>query len=447
MLNMKEQFLNIQLTLDGKEWSGEEFSHERNRLKDWLSAAGVKPDSVLLLPGLSNGALAFLTPAALSLQVSLVLLPPSESRDISLFVALSGAQWLCSEHKITTNAYEAAGRFEAASTPLWLHRIKCPATRPFSGNGVIYFTSGTTAASRAVFREWDKLFAEVAAYQKHLAVSRHAKILALVPLFHSYGFGSALINALSLGGHLYAASQLMPASLRQLLQTEHYDLAIASPQTLWLCAQAIEETATRCAVKRAISSGAPLSLGAAEAVKKSLGWAVRQQYGSSETGAISVDQCAHSDPSTVGQPLPGVSVTVTANGEIEVVSPYAATRYLQDNARGKFTGGAFRPGDCGHFNLAGALFVTGRVDDEVAVAGKRVRLHELQLFLQALPGVELARVHKNVQNDLVCGLRVELYGEQEDDMVIERITERFGSFPLQVLLRRADDAAMQGVIK
>jgi non-ribosomal peptide synthetase component E (peptide arylation enzyme) len=384
--------LSMQLTLDDKQLSREEFAQERDRIGRWLVGHGVTQNAVLLAPGLSNGILTLLTPAVTALNLSLVLTHPSDLKATLYFAHISGAEWLCADAEISDDTYEEVGYYNGVTGSFRLYRLADIAERPFQENGVVYFTSGTTTASRAVFRSWSKLFAEVTAYQKHLNLPNDAEIAALVPLYHSYGFGSALINSLSLGAHMHSTNLLLPASFRKLLCKEYYDLVITSPQTLWLCGKANDEIQGRCKTGLVISSGAPLSIEGAQMAKIKLGWEVRQQYGSSETGAISVSQGDDSATKTVGQPLPGVSVTIAFDNEIEVASAYAATEYLQDNSRGRFADGVFRPGDCGYFNPSGDLVITGRIDDEVTVAGRRIRLLNLQRFLESFAGVELARV-------------------------------------------------------
>ncbi len=449
MLNIKKHLSLTKLTLDGTEWTGDDLASQYHIIRNWLQSFGVTKNSVLLLPGVSNGTLTFLTPVMISLNASVVLTPPINAQDTPSFIELSSAEWICTERPFTTDEIEECGICEIAGVTLHLYKVFHTTKRLFRGNGAVYFTSGTTAASRAVFRDWGKLFAEVKAYQNHLKLSAGNGIVALVPLFHSFGFGSALINSLSLGAHLHCTSQMLPALLRRILMKPHYDLAIASPQTLWLCVQAHDGISETCTIDHVISSGAPLSLDGANSAKKHLGWMVKQQYGSSETGAISVSPQMISDSSSVGQPLEGVTVRISDSGEITVVSDYAAAGYLQDNARGRFLNGVFHPGDSGYFTKAGELVLTGRIDDEVTVSGKRIRLQGLQCFLQDIPGVELARISKVEQDRSVQMLHVELYGSVKIsyEEIIEAVREKFGTCPLQIQFCKSGDLSITGVVK
>jgi len=85
---------------------------------------------------------------------------------------------------------------------------------------------------------------------------------------------------------------------------------------------------------------------------------------------------------SAGSPLPGCEVTIDSAdgiGEIIVTSPALATGYLNDPdaTRAKFGRSGLRTGDLG-FLVDGELYVIGRADDLLDVAGRNVYAKDLE---------------------------------------------------------------------
>jgi acyl-CoA synthetase (AMP-forming)/AMP-acid ligase II len=74
--------------------------------------------------------------------------------------------------------------------------------------------------------------------------------------------------------------------------------------------------------------------------------------------------------------------------EIEVASPSLASGYFADPARTaeRFQDGFFRTGDLG-FLRDGRLYVVGRHDDMISVAGRNVYAREIETAVDRLPSV------------------------------------------------------------
>lgn len=98
----------------------------------------------------------------------------------------------------------------------------------------------------------------------------------------------------------------------------------------------------------------------------SLGIRLRQVYGQTEIAGIC---CVHREhdirPETVGLPLPGAEVQITAEGEILLRSPAVFKEYLNDPAATARTkaGGWLHTGDKGYFDADGQLVVIDRQKD------------------------------------------------------------------------------------
>jgi fatty-acyl-CoA synthase len=94
---------------------------------------------------------------------------------------------------------------------------------------------------------------------------------------------------------------------------------------------------------------------------------------------------------SAGRALPGVELEVTGGsrvGEIVVRSPSLANGYLgrPELTAARFTDRGLRTGDHGLLR-DGELFVVGREDDLMSVAGRNVYARDIELALAGLPGV------------------------------------------------------------
>jgi long-chain acyl-CoA synthetase len=129
------------------------------------------------------------------------------------------------------------------------------------------------------------------------------------------------------------------------------------------------------------------------------GLPVRQLYGCSEVGALTInlDGEPTATAASVGRPLKGVELVVRREsgercdlgepGEISFTSPALAAGYVDDPASESFVDGWFHSGDLGYLDTAGHLHLTGRTTLFIARGGYKVDPSEVEAVLQAHPDV------------------------------------------------------------
>jgi len=108
-----------------------------------------------------------------------------------------------------------------------------------------------------------------------------------------------------------------------------------------------------------------------------------------------------------GVPLPGISVRISANDEIELHGATLMSGYRLDAAATAmaFTAdGWLRTGDAGSIDAAGLLMVRGRIEDMVVSGGEKVWPAEVEAVLRTHPGV--AQVAVVARSDPDWGQRV-----------------------------------------
>ena len=124
-------------------------------------------------------------------------------------------------------------------------------------------------------------------------------------------------------------------------------------------------------VKYAVSGSAPLGLRLGH-FYRSLGITILEGYGLTETTApISVNLPSKFKIGKVGPPLPGMSVRIAADGEIQAKGVDVFDGYWNnpEETAKVFDGEWFKTGDIGEFDEDGYLTITGRKKEIIVTAG------------------------------------------------------------------------------
>jgi long-chain acyl-CoA synthetase len=289
---------------------------------------------------------------------------------------------------------------------------------------VVKLTSGSTGEPRGIATSAAALLADDAALVRTMGLRDDDRLVAAIPMSHSYGLSSLALPALlrgtplvmpedgGLGGPLAAAERLgatvlptVPAYLDALLRLS--DAPRRPP-----------------ALRLVITAGAPLSPRTAAAFREAYGLPVHVFYGASECGGICYDrEGGAAERGTVGAPVEGVEVELLpaalgapapddpegpegtegresvgddeawrpagasgGGGTLVVRSPAVAAGYVPD-ADPRLAGGRFVAGDIGAWRH-GELVLLGRQDDMVNIKGKKVNPREVESVLGELHGVE-----------------------------------------------------------
>jgi len=270
-------------------------------------------------------------------------------------------------------------------------------------------TSGSTGAPRIVPRSHRNLLAGARNAARALGVSPRRRFLSVVPFYHSNGFHNCMLMPLMNGACVVLMRQFIPAVCAELVQRERTDVLIGSPLIYRLLGGRVADPDLLSTLDICISAGARLPRDEAERWKARFGVRLRQLYGSSETNVISID-CSDREPafggagSFVGAPIPEVEVRCLGpggeplgtgkTGELAVRSPAVMSGYVGEPERNQqvFHDGFFRTGDLGSIDLDGNLYLSGRIGRVLNVHATKIDPVEVELAVEALPGVSACRV-------------------------------------------------------
>lgn len=259
----------------------------------------------------------------------------------------------------------------------------------------IKLTSGSTGAPRGIATPSAALMVDSAALTATMGLGRSDRLLATIPLSHSYGLSSLAVPALVQGTLLVipeAASVYDPFVTAARLGATFYP---AVPAYLDALVRLSDSPPRPDCLRLVITAGAPLTAATSVRFRERFGVPIHVFYGSSECGGICYDrEGGGAERGTVGSPVEGVRVTLEPPGRCEgivtVESPAVSLGYLPEPDE-RLGNGRFRAGDVASWRN-GELVLRGRLDDVVNIKGKKVDPREVEGCLAQLAGVNEAAV-------------------------------------------------------
>jgi acyl-coenzyme A synthetase/AMP-(fatty) acid ligase len=254
-------------------------------------------------------------------------------------------------------------------------------------------TSGSTGRPRGIAVSSEALLADEAALAASMGIGSRDRIVAAVPLSHSFGFTSVALHALVRG-----ATLLMPEGgpLGPVLAAEKGEATVfpTVPAYLGALLKMSQPPHWPESVRLVVAAGAPLLPEIALRFREYSGRGVHAFYGASECGGICFDREGRAaERGTVGTPVEGVQVSLEALADdaeerlAVVASRAVAAAYLPEPDAGRLGSGRFRTSDIACWQ-GGELKLLRRMDALINVKGKKVDPAEIESALAALSGVE-----------------------------------------------------------
>ncbi|MCT8330313.1 malonate--CoA ligase [Albidovulum sediminis] len=399
---------------DGQTLSYRDFLAMIGRHAQALRAAGLRPgDRVALQLEKSPQMLAVI---AAAIRAGVVFLPlntaytPSE---VAYFVGDSGARLLladaaraetlapvaadCGAALLTLDAdgggsFGALARGQAEDFP----------TEP-CGPGTLaalLYTSGTTGRSKGAMLSHGNLLSNAEVLVDHWRFTGADVLLHALPIFHTHGLFVATNVALLAGCPMIflpkfdadAVIRALPRATAMMGVPTFYTRLLDDPRlTRDLVA----------GIRLFISGSAPLLADTHREWEGRTGHRILERYGMTETNMNTSNPCeGERRPGTVGLPLPGVELKVCDSegrevpqgqiGVIEVRGPNVFQGYWQMPEKTKEelrADGFFITGDLGRIDADGYVTIVGRAKDLIFSGGFNVYPKEVEMALDACPGV------------------------------------------------------------
>ena len=265
---------------------------------------------------------------------------------------------------------------------------------------VILYTSGTTGRSKGAMVTHRNLLSNARALIDCWRFSERDVLLHALPVFHIHGLFVANHCALLSGARVLWHRKFDPALVLRDLPRATVMMGVPTFYTRLLAQPQFDREVCRN-MRLFISGSAPLLLETFKDFQARTGQTILERYGMSEAGMICSNPLdAQRRGGSVGFPLPGVSVRVAneqdrplTRGEVGGIqlkgeNVFAGYWHMPEKTHEEFTAdGYFRTGDVGTIDADGYVSIVGRAKDLIISGGYNVYPKEIELALDALPGV------------------------------------------------------------
>jgi malonyl-CoA/methylmalonyl-CoA synthetase len=269
------------------------------------------------------------------------------------------------------------------------------------------FTSGTTGKPKLVPLTHSNIVASVRAIALAWRWDQGDVLVHGLPLHHAHGLTALHLSILT-GSKSVVLTHFDPDALCETADQHDATVIFGVPSMYDRLVRSDQFNRQRLSHVRVVVSGsAPLPPTTFAAIEEAIGQPPLERYGLTEAGfVLSNEYDGLRRAGSVGLPLPGIeldlvdangaSVDDEIDGEIVVRGPQIFAGYLSDpgDADDPFLPhGWFRTGDLGRRSAeTGAVSITGRLKELIVTGGFNVYPREVELVLEAQPGVAAAAV-------------------------------------------------------
>jgi malonyl-CoA/methylmalonyl-CoA synthetase len=265
----------------------------------------------------------------------------------------------------------------------------------------LLYTSGTTGRSKGAMLTHDNLLSNAIALTETWRFTSSDILIHALPLFHTHGLFVATNVILNAGASMILQAQFDPERIVAALPRATTLMGVPTFYVRLLQHPGITREAT-AGMRLFVSGSAPLLAETHAEWQRRTGHAILERYGMTETNMNSSNPYeGERRAGTVGFALPGTDIRIAPPdsgaplprgeiGMIEVRGPNVFKGYwgTPDKTAAEFrSDGYFITGDLGRFDEDGYLHIVGRGKDLIIAGGYNIYPKEIELEIDALPGV------------------------------------------------------------
>jgi long-chain acyl-CoA synthetase len=436
---VKEYPEKIAIVYDKQRISYKELYSKVRKLSKGLSSIGIsRGDCIaLILPNCPEFAIAFYAAA----QLGAVVVPINhlfKEEEIRYYISDSNARLIITDKKRTQTCKNIISKLDrkielilidgVEQLTLYFDDLILPEKTQeldnissLTGDVLYQYSSGSTGKPKRVCRTLNNLYHEVNNFTETVNITPSDKILCIVPLYHAHGLGNCLLAATCNGATLVMLEPVLqngnpvevPFVFRrqrvlELIENEKITILPAVPYIFNTLAEEMPDDlpVDLSTLRLCFSAGNFLSKDIFD--KFLLKWkiAVRQLYGSTEAGSISInlDEKPETTYDSVGSPMKNVEIKIISDesevlpmgkiGEVVIKSQALTSGYssMPELNQQVFKDGWFFTGDLGKKDEAGRLYITGRKKLLIDTGGYKVDPLEIENILMTHPQVKEAVV-------------------------------------------------------
>jgi len=313
------------------------------------------------------------------------------------------------------------------------------------------FSSGSTGKPKLACRTDANILNEAISVAKTVKINSRDNILCAVPLFHAYGFGSAMTPSIYSGASLILLNKFNPRQALKVLEQNKITIFFGVPYMFSMLSDvSLKKKIDLSQLKYCFSAGISLPSEVSEKFYRKFGIYVRDLYGTTETGCICVNlnKNIKSTLSSVGRAIEGTTVDIRMEnsekaqvgvGEIAVKATTCANYYyLGDLKKPLIKNGYFYTGDIGKKDKKNNLYILGRKTSFINVAGEKVDPKEVEGVLKQ---------YKKVKEVVVLGSFDRLRGEVVKAIIVPKGAFSYKSSIIKYCRERLADFKVPRIVE
>ena len=390
------------------------------RVAGRLAAAGVRPgDRIALVAAKVPEAIAIYLGVLKAGAVFLPLNPAYTSDELAYFRG---------DAEPAVRIDDAAGFVDGA---MFAPPLQEAIVRDDGDLAALIYTSGTTGRSKGTMLSHGNLAANASALHAAWGFSADDVLLHALPIFHVHGLFVATHSALISGAPMEWLARFEETEVLAALARSTVMMGVPTFYTRLLADPRFDGQAA-ANVRLFVCGSAPLTPSTFDAFEARTGQRILERYGMSEAVIITThpldgDRLAGS----VGYPMPGVELRAGVEGVIEIKGPSVFSGYWRnpEKTAEDFTAdGFFATGDVGHVDPDGRVWISGRAKDLIISGGFNVYPAEVELVLDALPGVVESAVVGAPHPDFGEGVVAVVVGTGNEAAIIAAARERLAPY-------------------
>jgi fatty-acyl-CoA synthase len=304
-------------------------------------------------------------------------------------------------------------------------QLETPLDPPPEEGRMVILTSGTTGAPKGARIARPSGLEPLAWFLDVVPIDAGSACLIPAPLYHAHGLGQFTI-ASALGCTVVLPRAFDAEETLALIERHRIEVMAVVPTMLQRIMDLDAETRRRYDTKSLrviVCSGSALDAKLARSFMAEFGPVLYNLYGSTEVAwaTIATPEDLLQAPGTVGRPPPHTQLAILdedgrpqptgATGHIFVGHELLFEGYTDPSKDRVRVQGMLTPGDLGHVDEQGRLFIDSREDDMIVSGGENVYPGQVE---------EVLRGHPDIGDAVVMGVDDERFGQRLVAFVIPR---------------------------